>query len=1236
VKDTKDLVKAAYRKSRAMLNLTRRLGLEKITGQNSAKGSGHLELDKSKSGNIVRKAGPPQLSVIVPAYNVDDFLEDCVHSITRQTYTNWEMLIIDDGSPGRTGEIADELARADSRITVVHQENQGLGAARNTGIRESKAPYLTFIDSDDVIPENAFEIMMNSLESSRSDVAIGSMERFNSTRRWIPFWVHLTHDVDRIGITAVDHPPVMWDVFACNKIFRRSVWNETVGEFPTGTLYEDQECTAKLFVSGAKLDLLTDVVYHWRLREDGQSITQNKAETRDLQQRMAVAVKVGNIVGNAPRQFVDYWYTKCLGEDFFYYYREVPRADDEFFLVLQSGIRKFYDAATKQAIQDIAPERRWLAYLAAYGTKDQLTELLVAFDSYRTYYQSRITEGKLIGSVPELETLFHDIPLELRTVYPRQLIAHALISTVKSDADGGLIIDAFAYVPNLDESVSCTARLEFASGNIVWATDGQLIPGGIGHLTADPYNEHSDSLFRMEFSAQTIDAALEDLEATESDPVDIVLVVGFGDHSWEIRNPKRLVEGAGAWPKPGEITSSGNRFVVIGDARSSTALRFLKPRFRVDSLSMTGDGIFVEMQLQVDNGLPRHELFDLDHAELRLKLGSRSVGSVELARVGNSVSGYIPATMINGPSHKRLSEKIALDVLCSGKFSAALAVNNSVLQRTLCHGPIALSSSSYGYLEFDVRRVAAEVDSVRIEEEGELLVVAGHYFADPQQLRTYSPSFTLVGPKSSIAMSKMTWCADDRTFEAIFDLGSAGGHSRVPPVPSEEFILQSLLPAGQPVPATLWVPAADDLERQFPLSLNTAAHSLRLVSVGKSRALKVIVTGAGNTTSFNSAFSLRRSARALFSDVDRRIVPKTMFFESFGGNTVSSSPKEIDRAVASLDPEIKRVWSVRDYSVPVPDGAHAVVVGSEEWMRWLATSEVLVNNNNFPHYFRKANQQKYIQTWHGTPLKKIGDDVPGANLSLRYRALMKKEAGQEWDLLLAQSPWAAEHLSRAFDYGGPIFYKGYPHNDVLNDRERGEQIRRKVKQVYGLRDSQKVVLYAPTWRDNLKDPSGVYSRVDFLGLEAAAAALGDSFVILYRGHANSVFAKQNKMPSGVIDVTLHPDVNDLILVSDMMLTDYSSIMFDYVVTGKPIAFVAPDLTQYRDETRGFYFDFEAEAPGPIFSTGEAAVSWIRDLSRSSHEHSERYARFVDKFAPMDDGDAVQRLIDEFGDQLIVT
>ncbi|MGC3021722.1 bifunctional glycosyltransferase/CDP-glycerol:glycerophosphate glycerophosphotransferase [Brevibacterium sp. FAM 24630] len=1228
------LAKSAYRKSRSAAARARRSTVAMVGKRRLPAKTAESAAVPATSRQLTCKPNDPQLAVIVPAYNVDDFLEECVQSIIVQTYKNWEMFIIDDGSPGRTGEIADSLADQDPRITVVHQENQGLGAARNTGIRESTAPYLTFIDSDDVIPPEAFSYMMSSLEASGSDVAIGSMDRFNSTRRWTPFWVDLVHDENRIGITALEHPPVMWDVFACNKVFKRSVWNELVGEFPVGTLYEDQECTAKLFVGGARFDILTDIVYHWRLRDDGQSITQNKAETRDLEQRLVVAEKVRQVVERAPQSFVDYWYTKCLGEDFFYYYREVPRADNQFFEVLQSGIRRFYEYSPAQALEDVAPERRWLAYFAAYGTRQQLTDLLVAFDSYRTYYTAYSDGGRLTGTVPGLESLFEKIPDPLKAVYPWQLSAQALISSIRSGPDGALIVDAYAYVPNLAENISCRAHLESQEGHVITASDSRNIPGNVGHRTADPYNKHSNSHFELTFSARVIDDAMAELAATESEQYDIVLVVEFDGFTWEIRNPKRVGDGAAAWPRPGDLTPGGNRFVAIGDPGTSTGLKFLKPRFRISELSQVGDDLYLEAHLQIGNGLPRHELFDLDQATIRLKSGQKVVRTSPVQRVGNMVSAQISIAHLSGPSKKKLTESLGVDILCGGKFSAPLAVDVNRLEQPGDSGRELPSSSSYGYLQIDIRRVAAEVKTVRVDKETERLVIAGHYYSDPDQLRTHAPSLTLVSSKLSIPARKTAWDAEAHSFEAEFDLGSLGTESKVLPVASDEFILQTLLPAGQPTPATLWVSAANEFEADLPMDIETSVHSIRLVCIGKSRALKVILTGAGNTRSFNSALSVRRSAIEMFGEVSRSIAPGTMFFESFGGNTISGSPKEIDRAVASLYPAIQRIWSVRDLSVPVPEGARPVVVGSKEWMRCLATSEVLINNNNFPHYFRKANGQKYIQTWHGTPLKRIGNHVPGSNLSLRYRALMQKEAENEWDLLLVQSPWAAEQLAEAFGYDGPIFAKGYPRNDSLNDSSRVESARHRVKSLYGIDENQTVILYAPTWRDNLKDHTGRYSRIDYLDINSTAKALGGSYTILYRGHANSVFADQKPLPAGAIDVSLHPDVNELISASDMLLTDYSSIMFDYVVTGKPIGFIAPDLRQYRDSIRGFYFDFETVSPGPILKDAPSVLRWIENGGHAGGHNSERYIRFVDAFAPFDDGQATNRLFSDYTHLLV--
>jgi CDP-glycerol glycerophosphotransferase len=172
------------------------------------------------------------------------------------------------------------------------------------------------------------------------------------------------------------------------------------------------------------------------------------------------------------------------------------------------------------------------------------------------------------------------------------------------------------------------------------------------------------------------------------------------------------------------------------------------------------------------------------------------------------------------------------------------------------------------------------------------------------------------------------------------------------------------------------------------------------------------------------------------------------------------------------------------------------------------------------------------------------------------------------------------------------------------------------------------VLYAPTWRDNQYYASGRY-RFDFrLDLENAWRQLGDDYVFLIRGHhhmAEDVPA--GARPDFAINVTSYPDISELFLVSDVLVTDYSSVMFDFAPTGRPMVFFTYDLEQYRDNLRGFYFDFEAEAPGPLLATSDEVVSAIRDIDSVAAAHRAAYEAFTAKFCPLDDGKAAARACD---------
>ncbi|UYO98143.1 CDP-glycerol glycerophosphotransferase family protein [Microbacterium sp. M28] len=335
-----------------------------------------------------------------------------------------------------------------------------------------------------------------------------------------------------------------------------------------------------------------------------------------------------------------------------------------------------------------------------------------------------------------------------------------------------------------------------------------------------------------------------------------------------------------------------------------------------------------------------------------------------------------------------------------------------------------------------------------------------------------------------------------------------------------------------------------------------------------------------------------------------------VFFESFYGQSAGCNPRAIDRELAARAPGITRYWSVTDLSVAVPDGAIAVVEGSPEWWRARASARLLVVNDWLRRRFVRKSGQRVLQTWHGTPLKRLALHRPG--FDPRRMAAVVKES-RRWDILLAQNRYAERILAKAYAFfGKPIWVEGYPRNDVL---VTGDAAARRA--ALGIRPDERVLLYAPTWRDDRTE------IVDFVDPEQLARDA--DAVVLVRGHSRTLKPGRDQDGARVIDVTGYPQTAELLLIADELITDYSSVMFDFSVTGKPMHFLVPDLDHYRGRLRGFYFDLAARAPGPLLRTQDELVSSLADPSRTER-FAERYAAWRRQFNARDDGHAAERVV----------
>ncbi|MFT4214882.1 MAG: CDP-glycerol glycerophosphotransferase family protein [Microbacterium sp.] len=462
----------------------------------------------------------------------------------------------------------------------------------------------------------------------------------------------------------------------------------------------------------------------------------------------------------------------------------------------------------------------------------------------------------------------------------------------------------------------------------------------------------------------------------------------------------------------------------------------------------------------------------------------------------------------------------------------------------------------------------------------------------------------LVGPRVRVSAVPVS---DDAGWSAVLPLQAARWGSPALPLPSGEYALRVIGQGG----IEMSVAASTPL---------TMTATLRAHLGGGVLHVHPPIDPAYDSGEGQDALERRYATRPGGAGGERE---NAVFFESFYGRNASCNPRAIDRELARVAPGITRYWSVVDLSVSVPDGAIAVVEGSPQWWRARGAARLLVVNDWLRRRYSRRPGQVVVQTWHGTPLKRLALHRPGFDAR---RAVAVLRESRRWDVLVVQNPYAERILRKAYAFPGrPVWVEGQPRNDILVTGDAAP-----VRAALGIGAGERVLLYAPTWRDDRE------RMVDFLDLDRLAADTGA--VVLVRGHsrtllpgADLVAADAAASAPRVIDVTAYPDIADLLLVADALITDYSSVMFDYTATGKPIYFFAPDLEHYRGELRGFYFDLPAHAPGPFVTTQSELTAALLHPA-ASEAYAQRYARWRVRFNPRDDGHCAERVVARILDQ----
>ena len=1162
----------------------------------------------------------PKISVVVPFHDNEDDLGACLDSIAAQTVRDLEVIMVDDGSTDSGAAIAKAKAAVDPRFRLLQFTDGGSpGFARNRGLQVATGEFLAFVDGDDMLPANAYELLLHTLEKTGSDFASGQVFRIGP-KGMNPSALHaLAIKGRQEGTHIVKTPRLLYDVSVWNKLFRRSFWDLHQLRYPEGMVWEDIQLMTMAHVLAKRVDVIPDTIYFWRERvQGGGSITQRRTDIRNLRDRMTgLAAIDAFLASSGPAALLRAHQIKALKNDLWLYICDMHKVSQAYraeFAVLVAE----YLAAVRPRVLGSLPATHKLAYeLVRRGAMPELAEFAAWLMEQPVKQVPLVrSRGRLVADLPFLHSLDLRLPRRVFRPHWRDLDPYMQVDDVAWHG-AKVVVTGRANVPSIDVS-----RRRHTSKIVVLRGPGWLpaVLRARSFLNPEATALSEQERYNYDWSGFRFAVNPRSRRFRSAGTWQAYMLVR-GRMVWRPARVHTPVPGAAERPAPREV-APGLRF---GAKWAGLGLNFAVWRVPATVASYLPPSGGAPLTIDIDApGVPT------------------SAAELVLVRGEGAATRSVPATRVT-----------------DGRFRAQLPASAAPAAAATSAAPAASAASA---AEWDIYLKVDGLPRIRVAwpeamAEGRWLsggreVVLGRsrYGDLVMAERTPRPVIDshawLPGGRLELRGS---FLGADGDYEALLRrIGSGDAHVIPFRLDGDRFFIDADVERmpffGAEVPLrdgewNLFVRAAGSAalaELKYDHD-GLASVSGERVAAGK-KWYRFIVTGHDDPRvvaeprlrrTEQGNYAQRALRRGYYPLALRAPLRDSVLFVSWKGKQCGDNPLGIAAELRRRGDDREHLWVVNDWSVPVPAGGTGVLRGTREYFDALARSRWIVSNDDMQLPFRKRDGQFYLQTWHGTLLKRIGFDIENPQFisGTAYFDHLAADVAQ-WDLLLSPNQFSTPLMRRAFRYQGEIAEYGYPRNDVLRSPDAAA-VASSVRSRLGLPDRKRVVLYAPTWRDNQVYANGKRYRFDMrLDLEQAHSVLGDDYVFLIRGHhqmADDVPAGMR--PGFAVNVTAYPDISELYLVSDVLVTDYSSAMFDYAATGRPMLFFTYDLEEYRDKLRGFYFDFEAEAPGPLLSTSGEVYSALAATDAAVAPYGDAYKRFTEKFCSLDDGHAAARVCD---------
>lgn len=1153
-----------------------------------------------------------KVSVIVPIYNVEEYLRECLDSLVVQTLKELEVIMVDDGSTDSSAKIAEEYAEKYENFTLIKKENGGLGQARNYGIPYANGEYIAFVDSDDIISKSAYEKMYKKAKENDNDIVIGNVKRFNSKKEYDSV-LHTRVFKTNINSTHITkNPELIYDTTAWNKLFKYKFWLENKLMFPEGILYEDIPVTIPAHFLSTSTSVLCDVIYYWRER-DGitKSITQERTDITNFTDRLYGLKIVDKFIEENVNSEIckKAKYYKWLDLDLKLYINKLDQVDDEYRERFIELVSEYIKNIPEEMFKDLRAIDKMKYYCIQEKNINLLLEVLKYEKSDFKYLEIEREKDTYKGKFP-----FKDIPEEYY-IMNNEFNTGKIVRNLKkiSFKKDKIVLNGNMYIPRVSVDSKNKIKLSAELINIInnKSMPIEIISESSRELTQKFGVRINDlrinnRLHNYDWCGYRISIDLNERK---------ILDLGEGTYkikiSMEMPGIKRSafiggpVKGEG--PRPVPYLINYNKYIVNYNSVWDLEFKVTEEKAGITKYYENNEEMIFKGWFSEEYDSKKILIINWDENKrfnITTNKSNDDIDDCILEKYPKCTSFTLKIKKETVINNWGIGEWF-LNYYKNGKQQVLLG--NSIDRKNVKSkkSKIDLRISKSGAIIIRNRKIKAILEDIKLVNDKYYIKVHHKEECDINNIK-----LKFISNKYGIyKYGIVTEIVDKNTF--IFEVDTKNKKY-------ENIFVEDL-----------W-----DIYLEENINGKIKDSTIDVISNNKYKTDVLSKHKYKFITNKNGCLQLKVSLKWSFIDkgpkrreaLERYVYPlfkklpmrkKTIIFESYWGAKYNCNPKYLYEYINDNHPEYECVWFLKDESIEVYGNAKKVRIGSLKYFYYMAVSKYFVNNVNFPDFHKKRNNTIEIQTMHGTPLKTLGLDIPGEFKTNEGREKFINRC-KRWDYLIVSSDKVADITKSCFKFENEYLKVGYPRIDKIFKLNTNE-VKEEVKSKLNIPKEKKVILYAPTWR--------VKDRFDMrLNLEEMKAHLGEEYILLMRLHPFSVKGFDRSILNDfVIDVTGYEDIERLYLISDILITDYSSVMFDYSVLDKPMIFFTYDLDLYKNNLRGFNLEFEKEAPGPILSSSEDVVTAIEKIDLVKEEYRDKYIEFKNNYSQYEKGDSSKQI-----------